>query len=64
MIAQLIHLRMGLGLKQIEVCTALKTHKTYVTKVESGERRIDPIELLEFLSVYRVSIRSFFLRVK
>lgn len=39
------------GLTQSQVAVALRKPQSYVSKVESGERRIDLIELLEFLRV-------------
>ena len=35
------------GLTQQEVADALKTHQSYVAKVEGGEQRIDVVEFLE-----------------
>ncbi|MEW6030341.1 MAG: helix-turn-helix domain-containing protein [Chloroflexota bacterium] len=40
------------GLTQIEVADALGKHQSFVAKCESGERRIDIVELSEFASLY------------
>jgi transcriptional regulator with XRE-family HTH domain len=41
------------GLTQVQVAKALSRHQSYVTKCELGERRIDPIDLQKFASLYR-----------
>lgn len=44
------------GLTQIDVAKKLGTYASYVSKCESGERRIDVVELAEFCQLYRVSV--------
>lgn len=39
-------------LTQVEVAAALGKHQSYVAKCESGERRIDVVELSEFALLY------------
>ena len=39
--------RVAAGLKQEEVAERLKRPQSYVSKYESGERRLDVIELIE-----------------
>jgi len=53
--------RRDAGLTQVEVCAALDRPQSYVSKCESGERRVDVIELAEFARLYRKPV-SFFLR--
>ena len=48
-------------LTQVEVARALKRPQSFVSKCESGERRVDVIELADFGRLYRKPI-SFFLR--
>jgi transcriptional regulator with XRE-family HTH domain len=43
----LVQARRKSGLTQQEVANALKTHQSYVAKVEGGERRIDIVEFIE-----------------
>jgi transcriptional regulator with XRE-family HTH domain len=43
----LVQARRKSGLTQQEVTDALKTHQSYVAKVEGGERRIDVVEFME-----------------
>ena len=43
----LVQARRKSGLTQQQVADALKTHQSYVAKVEGGERRIDVVEFME-----------------
>lgn len=47
------------GLTQVEVAEALGKPQSFVAKCESGERRIDIVELSEFARLYRKSIDYF-----
>lgn len=47
------------GLTQVDVAVALGKTQSYVAKCESGERRIDVVELSEFAKLYRKSIDFF-----
>ena len=47
------------GLTQSEVAGALGKPQSYIAKCESGERRIDVIELSEFAHVYQKTIKYF-----
>lgn len=38
-------IRVEAGLRQIDMALALKVPQSYVSKYESGERRLDPLEL-------------------
>ncbi|KGM46648.1 helix-turn-helix domain-containing protein [Pseudooceanicola atlanticus] len=42
----LIAARKSTGLTQAELASRLRCHQTFVARVESGERRIDVIELI------------------
>jgi transcriptional regulator with XRE-family HTH domain len=52
--------RLQAGLSQSEVAERLSKPQSYISKCESGERRIDVIELLELASIYGKPL-SFFL---
>lgn len=43
------------GLTQVEAAKALGQPQNFVSKCETGERRIDPIELADFMALYRTS---------
>ncbi len=40
------------GLTQVEVATRIGRPQSYVSKCESGERRVDVIELAQFARLY------------
>jgi transcriptional regulator with XRE-family HTH domain len=48
--------RLRAGLTQTQVAQRLNAHAPFVSKCESGERRIDAIELLDFCRIYRISL--------
>ena len=52
MLKKLIKARIESGMTQKEVASILNKHQSYVSKSESGERRIDVIELNEFTNIY------------
>jgi transcriptional regulator with XRE-family HTH domain len=58
MLRLLRHAREEADLTQVEVARALGRHQSFVSKIESGERRIDPIELLRFAELYGVDMLS------
>ena len=43
------------GLTQAEAARALGQPQNFVSKCETGERRIDPIELADFMALYGTS---------
>lgn len=53
--------RLDAGLTQVEVSAALGRPQSFVSKCESGERRVDVIELAEFGRLYKKPV-AFFLR--
>jgi transcriptional regulator with XRE-family HTH domain len=50
------------GLTQTEVARRLGRPQSFVSKCESGERRVDVVELLEFCRAYGVSPLAFIAR--
>ncbi len=59
MLAALRLARKDAGLTQTQVAKKFGTHASFVSKCESGERRIDVIELSEFCRCYGVTIGDF-----
>jgi transcriptional regulator with XRE-family HTH domain len=46
------------GLTQAEVARALGTTQAYVSKSESGERRMDAVELYDFAQIYGAPLET------
>ncbi len=61
LLVRLKQARQQAGLTQAEVAAALRRPQSFVSKCESGERRLDVVELEEFARLYRRPI-AFFLR--
>jgi len=51
--------RIGAGLSQQEVADKLGKPQSYISKIESGERRLDVGEIKKFTDVYKKDISSF-----
>lgn len=51
--------RRDAGLTQTEVARKFGAHASFVSKCESGERRIDVVELAAFCRVYRIPVAEF-----
>jgi transcriptional regulator with XRE-family HTH domain len=56
LLATLRDARRRAGLTQLDVTAKLESYASYVSKCESGERRIDVVELAEFCRVYGVTV--------
>jgi transcriptional regulator with XRE-family HTH domain len=59
MLARLREARLQLGLSQAEVGRRLKRTNQFVSKVETGERRLDPIDLWQLAGVYKRPVGDF-----
>ena len=53
--------RLAAGLTQVEVAAKLRRPQSFVSKCESGERRVDVVELTEFAQLYGKEL-NYFLR--
>ena len=60
-VQQLKKAREKAGLSQEQVAKVLNTTQSYISKIESGQRRIDIIQLKEFAKVYKKYL-DFFIR--
>jgi len=50
--------RQEAGLTQVQVAEKLRRPQSFVSKCESGERRVDLVEVQEFARLYRTSVMS------
>jgi transcriptional regulator with XRE-family HTH domain len=48
----LVEARGRASLTQVQVAEALDTTQTFISKCERGERRLDAVDLLDFLEVF------------
>ncbi|QDT45193.1 Helix-turn-helix domain protein [Gimesia alba] len=56
--------RIEAGLTQTTVGNKFGAHASFVSKCESGERRIDVIELASFCKIYNVPLTEFLQRIE
>ncbi len=61
LIERLKKAREDASLDQLDVAKKLKKSQSYVSKIESGQRRIDIVQLKELASVYKKD-RDFFIK--
>ncbi len=59
MLRRLREAREEAGFRQTDVARVLGVTQTFVSKVELGERRIDPTELQEFAALYGKKVTDF-----
>ncbi len=52
-------MRVGAGLRQIDLAEKLDVPQSFISKIESGERRIDLIELKEICEVLGSNLKEF-----
>jgi len=60
LVERLKQARLDAGLDQIKTAKLLGKTQSYISKVESGQRRIDVVALKELARIYRKSINYFF----
>ena len=60
-IKRLKEARLDVGLSQQDIADKLGKPQSYVSKIESGERRLDVAEIKKFASLYKKDI-SFFIK--
>ena len=59
LITLLITIREDKAITQVELATSLKKHQSYVAKVENFDRRLDIIELNDWLKELNVTLSEF-----
>jgi transcriptional regulator with XRE-family HTH domain len=59
MLRRLREAREHADLTQVEAAKALRKAQSYISKCESGERRVDAIELSEFARLYKKPLMYF-----
>ncbi|MCJ8510814.1 helix-turn-helix domain-containing protein [Acinetobacter lwoffii] len=64
LIKKLIELRESKYVTQVELAQRLVKHQSYVSKVETLERRLDVIELVDWLKALNVEIGEFVNQIK
>jgi transcriptional regulator with XRE-family HTH domain len=62
LIAQLKKARKHAALEQNEVAKLLSKTQSYVSKIESGQRRVDLVQLREFAKIYKKPLNYFISR--
>lgn len=58
-LAQLCEARLRAGMTQVEIAQRLASTQTFVSKCERGERRLDVVDLIDFLDAYGVASVGF-----
>ena len=59
MVRQLVRARKETGLKQEDVAKKLGRTQSYISKIESGQCRIDVVQLKELASIYKKRLGYF-----
>ncbi len=59
LIEKLIKARHEAGLRQIEVAKLVNRPQSFISRMESGEYRVDVLELKRFAKIYRKGIEYF-----
>ena len=60
--ALLRQVRQEAGMRQVDLATRLGQHQSYVSKYESGERRLDILELRQVCQVLGISLTDLILK--
>jgi transcriptional regulator with XRE-family HTH domain len=58
-VAQLKKARLQAGLNQKDVAELLKVNQSFVSKIESGQYRIDIVQLKQFAQIYKKTLNYF-----
>lgn len=58
-VARLKKARLAAGLKQIDVAKKLRKQQSYISRCESGDHRLDVVELQTFAELYKKPLSYF-----
>lgn len=64
LLEMLYQLRASLGLRQTDLAKLLNVPQSFISKIESGERRIDLIELRVILKCFNTDITEFVIELE
>ena len=59
LVDKLIEARKDAGLDQTQVAKKLKVTQSFISKIESGQTKIDVFQLLDFAKVYKKDLNYF-----
>jgi transcriptional regulator with XRE-family HTH domain len=62
LIELLYQVRINSGLRQSDIAERLNMPQSYISKIESGERRIDIIELLDICKALNIDFKDFLIK--
>lgn len=61
LVSQLVKARKKAKLRQVDAARKLGRTQSYISKIESGQRRVDTVQLKEFCRIYKKNL-DFFLK--
>jgi transcriptional regulator with XRE-family HTH domain len=59
LVKKLIKARRAAHLRQVDAARKLGKKQPYISKMESGQRRIDTVQLKEFAAIYKKKLQDF-----
>lgn len=59
LVSRLVKARKASKLRQEDVAKKLGRTQSYISKIESGQRRIDTVQLKELAAIYKKKIQDF-----
>jgi len=59
LVSRLVKARRASKLRQEDVAKKLGRTQSYISKIESGQRRIDTVQLKELAAIYKKKIQDF-----